>query len=96
MNNKSKDRFEITELFMVKADMHRKFIGEINRHTDVDGNKFVTGKVFVQEGQIWSMADNQYELGRFLDDICILKVDYNIHTIVGKTSEITGTSIFLN
>ena len=96
MDKKSKDRFEITELFMTKADWNRKFIGEINRHTDVDGNKFVTGKVFVQDGEIWSMADNQYELSRFLDDICKLKLDYNLHTIVGKTSEIAGTSFFLN
>lgn len=96
MDNKSKDRFEITVLFMVKADWHRKFIGEINRHAGLDGSKFVTGKVFVQDGDIWSKAVDQYELSKCLDNICILKLDYGLHENEGVISIILNQPYFLN
>jgi hypothetical protein len=90
------DRFQISELFMAKADYHRKFIGEINRHTNLDGNKFVTGKVFVQDGYIWSMAGDQFELSINLDEICNLKLDYALHDNTGVVYTIMDERFFLN
>ena len=90
------DRFQITELFMVKADWKWKFIGEINRHTDVDGNKFVTGKIFVQDGYIWSMAGNQFDLSINLDEICRLKLDFALHDETAVACSIMDELFFLN
>lgn len=90
------DRFHITELLLVKVDWNRKFIGEINRHIGVDGSMFVTGKVFVQDGSIWSMATDQNELSENLDNICKLKLDCNLHANIGKIFRTAETPLFLN
>lgn len=81
---------------MAKADWNRTFIGTITRFTNEDGSKFVTGEVFVEDGDIWSMADNNMELARNLDGICQLKLDYGIHTDTGRTEDIYGDLFFLN
>lgn len=96
MDKKSKNRFEITELIMAKVDWHRKFIGEINRHTNLDGKKFVTGIVFVQDGYVWSMAGDQFDLSINLDEICRLKLDYALHDKTGVTCTILNEGVFLN
>ena len=45
MDKKSKDRFEISELFMVMADKDRYFTGIIKRLKDTDGMSFSCIKV---------------------------------------------------
>jgi hypothetical protein len=86
----------ITELFLVKADWERTFIGEIRRETDVDGCPVVMGKVIVQEGLIWSKASNQRELMKNMDDICKMKLDMGLHSNVGVQSKKICEDIFLN
>jgi hypothetical protein len=82
---------EITELFMVKADWNRTFIGQIIRKTDEDGLSINLGNVTVDEGKIWSKAETQEELGKYLDDICTLKLDCNLHGNGGVTSILAET-----
>jgi hypothetical protein len=96
MDRGKEDKFEITELFLVKADKNRTFIGCINRHTDENGNKFVTGSVVVNDGQICSKATTDYELGQQLDDIAILKLDYGLHEKCGVASTFFGNPFSLN
>jgi hypothetical protein len=96
MKKRKTPDIEITELIMAKADWHRTFIGEINCFTDLNYKKFVTGKVFVQDGYIWSMATDRFELNIYLDDICKLKLDYRLHEITGVTSTILNQPLFLN
>jgi hypothetical protein len=87
---------EITELFLIKADWHRTYMGEISREKTEDGNDLIRGNVVVNEGKIWSSAESQEELGKYLDDICTLKLDYGLHSDVGVTSQILGEDFFLN
>ena len=82
---------EITELFMVKADWNRTFIGQIIRKTDEDGLSINLGNVIVDEGKIWSKAETQEELGNNLDDICTLKLDGGLHNSCGVTSILAET-----
>ncbi|MGD0343167.1 MAG: hypothetical protein ABSA76_15810 [Bacteroidales bacterium] len=96
MKKKKTPDIEITELIMVMADMDRTFMGTIERFTRADGSKFVTGKVFVQDGDIWSMAQDESELCENLDEICRLRLDYALHQDAGMTSILFNAPFFLN
>jgi len=90
--------FQITELFLVKAgnDYSRTFIAQIRRESTKEGKSIVRGSLVVNEGRIWSSADNQEELGKYLDDLCVMKLDYNLHSNMGESILIAGTPFFLN
>ena len=86
----------INELFLVKADWNRTFMGQIIRENNEDGNNIVRGNVVVNEGKIWSIGANENELGKNLDDICTLKLDYNLHNSSGINIIIADEPFFLN
>ncbi len=90
--------FEITELFLVKAgnDFKRTFIGQIYRETTKEGISIVRGIVMVNDGKIWSSAETQDELGKYLDKICIMMLDYGLNKKSGVSIEIFGNDLFLN
>jgi hypothetical protein len=90
--------FEITELFLVKAgnDYRRTFVGQIYRETTKEGISIVRGNVMVNGGRIWSSADNQEELGKYLDGLCVMKLDYDLHSNTGESILIAETPFFLN
>jgi hypothetical protein len=90
------ENLQITELLLVKANWDRTFVGEICRETTPDGVPIVRGIVVVNEGKIWSIAESQEELGKNLDDICSLKLDYGLHFNQGVISVIGGKMHFLN
>ncbi len=50
----------------------------------------------VNEGDIWSMAGTQEELGKYLDDLCVMKLDYDLHSNTGESVVISGTLFYLN
>ena len=87
---KKTSKIEITELFLVKADWHRTFMGTIVRET-TDGKEFVRGTVIINEGQAWSTGNSQEDLANNLDNICTLKLDKNLHGNPGVTTKIAGT-----
>ncbi len=86
-----KFEFDITELFMVMADLKRYFVGSLRRDKDDDGNGFVSGKVTVNEGVMVGRAENEQKMGNGLDVVCKLKLDHDLHRKEGKTSMILGT-----
>jgi hypothetical protein len=92
------NEFEITELFLVKAgnDFKRTFIGQICREITSEGVSIVRGTVVVNEGKIWCSAETQEELGKYLDDICLLKLDHNLHLKPGVSINISGVDYFQN
>lgn len=96
MPKKKLPEIQITELFLVKADWTRTFIGNIRREVDVDGNPVVLGEVIVQEGKMWSISNTQNELVMNLDNICILKLDYGLHDEQAKFIMIAGIPFSLN
>lgn len=77
---KASSNIILTELFLVKADWTRTFMGAIRRETDDEGNEIVLGSVTVNEGKIWSKASSQEELMKNMDAICVLKLDYGLHS----------------
>ena len=71
-------------------------MGEIRSEKNKDGNTFVYGSVVVNEGKIWSMGESQDELGKNLDEICIMKLDMGLHSDAGVTTKVFDTDFFLN
>lgn len=80
----------IKELFMVKADFTRTFMGEISREK-LDDGEVIRGNVVVNEGKIWSCSNSLDELGNSLDDLCKLKLDYGLNSLSAVKSSIAGS-----
>jgi hypothetical protein len=96
MAKKKLPEIEIIEFFLVKADWHRTFMAQIVRDKTTDGQDIIRGSVVVNEGKIWCVAGSEEELGNYLDDICIMKLDYGLHEKAGITLNIAGEDFFLN
>lgn len=95
-NKKKPPEFEITELILVRADWKRTFFGSINRESDKEGHPVFRGQVKINEGMIWGKSNDENELRNDLDDICILKLEYGLHSHPGVTYKIFGEDFFLN
>ena len=95
---KKQPKIEICELFLVKSGWNRTFVGQIIREETPEGQIINRGNVVVNEGKIWSAAKTQEELGNNLDDICTMKLDYNLHGIPGvqKREIVAGAEFYLN
>ena len=96
MEKKKTSDIIITELFLIKADWQRTFIGSIRRGADSEGNPVLSGVVIVQEGMIWSMSSDEEELRNNLDDICLMKLDFLLHEDLGVTTKIFNMDFFWN
>jgi hypothetical protein len=90
------DGLNVIELMCVKADWERTFVAEIYREKTKEGKSIVRGNVVINEGKCWSLAETQEELGKYLDDICTMKLDYNLHEEIGKIVKISGFEYFSN
>ncbi len=95
MDKKKIPPIEIIEMFLVKSNWRKTFVGEIIREKTEDG-EICRGTVVVNEGRIWSTAKSDEELGFFLDEICIMKLDYNLHSNAGVSTKISGFEFFSN
>ena len=91
-----KYRLEITELFMAQADKDRRFYGTINRGFDADGVPVVRGKIMMQTGFILAQAGTQEELGKRLDELVKMVLDYGLYDDQGVTSTVAGFECMLN
>jgi hypothetical protein len=96
MQKKKLPELQIVELFLVKADWNRTFMAQIIREKTQEGSDIIRGNVIVNEGKIWCVADSEEELGTYLDDICTMKLDHNLHSFAGLTIKIIGIDFFLN
>jgi hypothetical protein len=97
MSKKEKERFEITEMFMAKADCNRCFFGIIKRWIDHDGNPVVFSKIVISDdGYICAQAKDQKTLGKNLDKMCVMILDRGLHNDAGKSIEIFDSEFFLN
>jgi hypothetical protein len=93
---KKQPKIEICELFLVKADWNRTFIGQIIREETPEGQIINRGNVVVNEGKIWSVGETQEELGNHLDDICTMKLDKGLHEFGGPYNFIANKEFYLN
>ena len=99
MISKKDMNLEISELFMAKAGKtgwDRCFHGTIKKETDENGNPVVRGKIWVNEGHIISIAEDQWVLGDKLDELVLMILDFGLHSDTGIASNIAGTPYFLN
>ncbi len=95
MAKKNIQPLQISELFLVKSNWRKTFVGEIIREKTENG-EICRGTVVVNEGRIWSTGESQDELGKNLDDICIMKLDMGLHSNAGESIVIAGTLFYLN
>jgi hypothetical protein len=86
----------ISEIFLVKADWGRTYLGHIFRVNDFEGNEFVFGKVIIENNVVISKANNEVELKHRLDDTCILILDHNLVNSRVVIDEIAGEPFNLN
>lgn len=96
MDKNNKNRFEITELFMAKADKDRCFTGIIKRFKDAEGNPFVFSRIVMPNGLLCAKETEQKALGKQLDIMAKDFVDGNLHDDFGVSTEIFGSQYFLN
>jgi hypothetical protein len=98
MKKKPHPDIEIVELILVKCgnDYDRTFMGTIKRELDSEGTPVLCGSVIVGEGKIYCCAATEDKLCQDLDEICLMKLDYNLHSSVGVATKILDTDLFLN
>ncbi len=96
MAKKNLPPLQIIELFLVKSNWRKPFVGEIKREKTKNGSEICRGTVVVNEGRIWSIGESQDELGNNLDALCELKLDYGLHEDAGIFIKISGFEYFLN
>jgi hypothetical protein len=97
MTKKVKDRFEICEMFMAKADKHRCFFGIIKRWKDHQGNPVLFSKIVMpNDGYIVAQSNDQKELGKNLDEMCVMILDEGLHNDAGVKAKIFDTDFFVN
>jgi hypothetical protein len=75
----NKINVEITEMFMAQADKDRCFYGCIKRLKDDNGKPFVFSRIVMPDGLLCARADDQNELSKNLDEMCILIMDNGLH-----------------
>jgi hypothetical protein len=96
MDKKSKDKFEITEMFCAQIDNKRIYYGCIKRGRDEQGNQFVFSRIVMPDGLLCARETEQIALGKNLDIIAKDIIDGNLHDDAGVFTEIFGTNFFLN
>jgi hypothetical protein len=98
MKKKKEIDIQITELFMAKAgnDFSRCFHGTIKREKDENGNPFVFSRIKVNDGYIYSRAEDQWKLGEMLDQMVVLNLDRGLHSDSGINVLICENDFFLN
>ena len=98
MKKKILPDIEIVELILVRCgfDFKRTFIGTIKRGYDSERNQILSGSVVINEGMIYSCSSNENELYQYLDEICLMKMDYNLHSDAGVVTKILDCDFFLN
>ena len=81
---------------MAQTSKSRRFFGTIKRETDSDGTPVIRGEITMQDGFLLAQADTQEKLGKKLDELVLMVLDYALHSGVGATSEIADMTCFLN
>lgn len=73
-----------------KISMHEGY------HYDKVEKEWVRTEKPVITGYIYAMAEDQWELGKNLDDIILMILDFGLHSDNGETTKICNTNFFLN
>lgn len=93
---KRETKVEITEMFMAQASNDECFYGILKRDRDAAGNHHVFSRIIVNDGLIQASASNQWELGRNLDEMCVMILHKGLHNDAGVFIMINNEKLFLN
>jgi hypothetical protein len=93
---KKPTKVEITEMFMAQASNDECFYGIIIRDRDASGNPHVFSRIIVNDGLIQACAKDQWELGKMLDEMCIMILRNGLHNDAGVFTMINNEKFFLN
>lgn len=96
MKENNAKKYNVTELFLVKADWDRTFIGAVTKNEDNNGNINYGGSVIVEEGKMVASGKNIQDLTNKLDQLCTYKLDGKLHEVNGRSIEIFGVDSYLN
>ena len=77
-----KNKLVITELFLVKPNWNRTFMGEIYRDVTYEGKPIIKGIVKIDNFIVTSSASTQKQLGNYLDDACTLILNGKLDKVV--------------
>jgi len=95
-SKKEKSELRLTELFMAKAGWNRCFIGSLTRNKDPEGKELLCCTVDIKKSTIICQADDRVELGKQLDVMCILVLDYDLHETKEVSAPIIETPFICN
>lgn len=84
-----KPKIVITELYLIKADWNRTFMGEIRRDVTDEGEPVIYGVVDINDKKVWGLARDQKELSKLLDDTCVLILDGVLDKVIENNIEKT-------
>ena len=91
---------EINELFLSKAEWKRTFTGTITRTQDEHNNPLIHGKIPVKyknhDGYVYSIASEEDELGKKLDEMVIMVLGHGLHNEQGVSSILCETPFYHN
>ena len=93
---KDDSRFEITELFMAKADWERTYIGTMQRDKIDDTLTVIRGQVEVEGSMVYVRGNSTEEMWGAADEMVMLILDYDLHQTTGPKTEIFKNDYFLN
>ena len=95
-DNSRKEKFDLAELFLVAADIHRTFVATRLERQHDNGEKFYIAVVKVHEGEIISASESESGVEKNLDIMCVLKLDYRLHEVQCKMSALPLSILFHN
>lgn len=88
---------EITELFMVKVDWDRTYMGTISRFNQDDGIQTIYGKVEINNNVIICLANDEQSIGLKMDLMAKFILDhYSYLNLPVKTLSISSFKINFN
>ena len=77
---KETEEFTMTELWLVKADWERTFIGTIERTKNPDGTPLLKGRADINGTEITAEAATEEELTDKLDALCTEILEKSVET----------------
>ena len=85
-NDKKDERFQMTELFMAKADWERTYVGSLKRDS-AHGKKVFRGSIIIEGNKVVGANQDEEGLYTAMDDMCVLILDHGLHESRGEMME---------
>lgn len=88
-------KIKITEMFMAKAG-DQWFYGIIKWSKDAKGNSHLLPRRIINKGNVQACASDQKMLAKMLGEMCVMVLDFALHTDTGGKIKLFNEDYFLN